>query len=200
MKHFAMLALGAACLAPVAGFAGGMAAPMAEPMIVAEVITVVPNGDWTGFYGGAALGYADVGSTEDVLNGSGFLGGVLAGYRMDWGQWVGGVEADYDWSGIDLGEGDLGSLDAVGRLKLQVGYDMGRTLVYGTGGWAYGDATVAGASLSDWGWVAGVGVDYMVNEAWLVGAEVLYHDFSNFDDTGIDLNATTIKARVAYRF
>ena len=59
---------------------------------------------------------------------------------------------------------------------------------------------MAGASLSDWGWVAGVGVDYMVNEAWLVGAEVLYHDFSNFDDTGIDLNATTIKARVAYRF
>jgi hypothetical protein len=136
-----------------------LAAPLAEPVIVAEVITVVPNGDWTGFYGGAALGYADVGSTEDVLNGSGFLGGVLAGYRMDWGQWVGGVEADYDWSGIDLGEGDLGSLDAVGRLKLQVGYDMGRTLVYGTGGWAYGDATVAGASLSDWGWVAGVGVD-----------------------------------------
>lgn len=200
MKHFAVLALGSACLAPLAAFAGGMAAPMEEPVIIAEVVTVAPDVDWTGFYGGAALGYADVGSTGDVLNGSGFLGGVLAGYRMDWGQWVGGVEADYDWSGIDLGDTDLGSLDAVGRLKLQVGYDMGRTLVYGTGGWAYGDATVAGASLSDWGWVAGVGVDYMVNEAWLVGAEVLYHDFSNFDDTGIDLNATTIKARVAYRF
>ena len=200
MKHFAVLALGSACLAPIAAFAGGLTTPMEEPVIIAEVVTVAPDVDWTGFYGGAALGYADVGSTGDVLNGSGFLGGVLAGYRMDWGQWVGGVEADYDWSGIDLGDTDLGSLDAVGRLKLQVGYDMGRTLVYGTGGWAYGDATVAGASLSDWGWVAGVGVDYMVNEAWLVGAEVLYHDFSNFDDTGIDLNATTIKARVAYRF
>lgn len=199
MKRFAVLVLGAAVFAPVTVMAGGLAAPVAEPVVVAEV-QIVPDFDWTGFYGGAALGYADVGSTGDVLNGSGFLGGILAGYRMDWGQWVGGVEADYDWSGIDLGDTDLGSLDAVGRLKLQVGYDMGRTLVYGTGGWAYGDATVAGTSLSDWGWVAGVGVDYMVNEAWLVGAEVLYHDFSNFDDTGIDLNATTIKARVAYRF
>ncbi|MEY3308857.1 MAG: hypothetical protein RLZZ413_2895, partial [Pseudomonadota bacterium] len=125
---------------------------------------------------------------------------ILAGYRMDWGQWVGGVEADYDWSGIDLGDNDLGSLDAVGRIKLQVGYDLGRTLIYGTGGWAYGDATVAGEGRSDWGWLAGMGVDYMVNDAWLVGGEVLYHDFSNFDDSGIDIDATTIKARVAYRF
>ena len=199
MKRFAVLVLGSAFFAPMTAMAGGLAAPVTEPVIIAEV-TTVPDFDWTGFYGGAALGYGDVGSTGDVLNGSGVLGGILAGYRMDWGQWVGGVEADYDWSGIDLGEGDLGSLDAVGRLKLQVGYDLGRTLIYGTGGWAYGDATVAGEGRSDWGWLAGMGVDYMVNDAWLVGGEVLYHDFSNFDDSGIDIDATTIKARVAYRF
>ena len=40
----------------------------------------------------------------------------------------------------------------------------------------------------------------MVADNWLVGGEILYHDFSNFDDSNIDIDATTIKARVAYRF
>ena len=105
MKRFAVLVLGSAFFAPMTAMAGGLVAPVEEPVIIAQV-TTVPDFDWTGFYGGAALGYGDVGSTGDVLNGSGFLGGILAGYRMDWGQWVGGVEADYDWSGIDLGDND----------------------------------------------------------------------------------------------
>lgn len=199
MNRFAVLALGSALVAPFAATAGGMATPIAEPVVIQQ-ITVAPTADWTGFYGGASLGYADVGSTGDVLNGDGFIGGVLAGYRMDWGQWVGGLEADYDWSGIDLGENDAGSLDAVGRIKLQVGYDLGQTLIYATGGWAYGDATVGADSRSDWGWLAGIGVDYQLADNWVVGGEVLYHEFDNFDDTGVDIDATTIKARIAYRF
>ncbi len=199
MRRISAFLLGSACLLPAGAFAGGLTTPAEEPEVVA-VVTAIPTADWTGFYGGAALGFADIGSSGDVLNGDGFLGGVLAGYRLDWGQWVGGIEADYDWSGIDLGDNDLGSLDAVGRIKLQVGYDAGRTLIYGTGGWAYGDATVANAGRTDWGWLAGVGVDYAVTDQWLVGGEVLYHEFDDFDDSGIDIDATTIKARVAYRF
>ena len=58
----------------------------------------------------------------------------------------------------------------------------------------------AGTDFSDWGYFGGVGMDYAVAENWLIGGEILAHQFDDFDDTGIDLDATTIKARVAYRF
>ncbi len=39
---------------------------------------------------------------------------------------------------------------------------MGNALFYATAGAAYADAEVGGTSLSDWGWLAGVGIDFKV--------------------------------------
>ena len=51
--------------------------------------------DWTGFYGGAEIGFANVdtnvaGSDDDVI------GGLVAGYDYDLGEWVigGGLDVD----------------------------------------------------------------------------------------------------------
>ncbi|MDZ4089511.1 MAG: outer membrane beta-barrel protein [Tabrizicola sp.] len=197
MKTIAAFFTTVALTAPA--FAGGPVAVAEEPMIapVAEAY-VAPGLDWTGGYVGAQLGYGDVDSSTGALEGYGWLGGVHAGYRWDLGNWVAGTELTYDKTDIDLGT--TGSLDDVMALKLTAGREIGNSLVYGALGVAQADATVGGVDLSDSGLVYGIGFDYAVNERWTVGGEVLEHNFDDFDATGIDLDATTLKAKVALRF
>ena len=201
MNKLAALALGVAVLAPFAASAGGLATPVAEPVVAPAVVmpVVAPNGDWTGWYGGASLGYGSI-SSGDTFDGSDAIGGLMGGYRYDFGTWVGGVEADYDWANISMDNLADASLDSVYRLKLQAGADLGKTFLYGTAGIARGTVSFDGTDYASNGWVAGVGADYAINEKWLVGGEVLYNQFDNFANTNIDGDLTTIKARVAYRF
>lgn len=203
MTKFAAAALGAAMLAPLGAFAGGTAAPIVEPSVApAPVVTPVAiTPDWTGWYGGAALGYGDVNSSGSLGNGSGALGGFFGGYRHDFGNWIGGVEADYDWANVNIGDASTGaSLDSAYRLKLQAGADLGRTFLYGTAGIVRGDTTLGGSSVSSNGWVAGIGADYALSDKWLVGGEALYNKFDDFGGSGQNADLATIKARVAYRF
>lgn len=180
--------------------AGGPIAVEPEPMITPVIETVAPPSmDWTGFYAGAQLGYADVGSNGGGLDGNGMLGGIHAGYRRDFGTFVAGAELDYDKADIDLGAtGD--TLDDVARLKLIGGTKFGRSLVYGTLGAAHANATIGGVGLSDNGYVYGAGFDYAVTDRWTVGGELLQHKFDDFDAAGVDYDATTLKAKVALRF
>ena len=181
-------------------FAGGPATPVPEPEVMpAPAPVVAPSGDWGGFYAGTQLGYADVDSNGAGLDGNGELGGVHAGYRWDLGTTVLGVEADYDTASLALGAG-ADTLDGVARLKLIGGADLGRSFLYATGGVAWADATVGGASLSDNGYFLGVGMDYAVSDKWTVGGEILGHKFDDFDASGVDIDATTVKAKVSYRF
>lgn len=182
--------------------AGGPANVVPEPVptpapVVAPVDT---GGEWGGFYVGAGLGYGDVGSSTTTLDGSGILGGVQAGYRYDFGKAVVGGELEYDVTGIDLGTTAGDQLDSVARLKAMAGADLGRTLVYGTAGYAYADASVGGGTLSDDGWFAGLGADYALSDRLSVGGEVLAHRFNDFDASGVDLDTTTAKARINLRF
>ncbi|PZQ99462.1 MAG: hypothetical protein DI533_01960 [Cereibacter sphaeroides] len=196
MKNLAYVILGSSLLAPMAAMAGGPVTPVEEPVVAAPVIVQArPDGNWTGGYGGLTLGYADIGSSGDFENGSGMIGGILGGYRYDFGQAVVGGEIDWQKADIDLAN-NTGSLDSLGHVKLQLGYDLGRTLVYGTAGWAYADAS----SGSDWGYFGGVGADYAVNDRWVVGGEVLQHRFDDFNGSGQGFDTTTVSARVSYRF
>jgi outer membrane immunogenic protein len=184
----------------VPAFAGGTTEPIPEPEVMAAPVAIAPPSvDWGGFYAGAALGYGNVDSNGGGLDGNGALGGVLAGYRYDFGSTVAGIEADYDTTNINLG-GATGELDSVARLKLMAGHEFGRALVYGTVGAAQAEATVGGASLSDTGYFGGLGVDYAINDRLGVGGELLQHKFSDFDGSGVDLDVTTIKARVFLQF
>jgi len=200
MKKLAALALGTALVAPVAALAGNLTTPVAEPVVAAPpVVAVSVTPDWTGWYAGGSLGYGNVNS-DGPADGSGVIGGLLGGYRYDFGQWVLGVEADYDWANIGLNDAGTSSLDAIYRFKVQAGADLGQTFVYGTGGIARAEGKVDNADRSSNGWVAGVGADYAVNSQWLVGGEILYHQFDDFARTGVDGDATTFKIRAAYRF
>jgi opacity protein-like surface antigen len=198
MKTIAALFATVALTAPA--FAGGPVAVADEPVIVpAAEPYMAPGLDWTGGYVGAQLGYGDVDSNGAGADGNGWLGGVHAGYRWDMGSWVAGGELSYDTTDIELG-GGAGELDDVTALKLNVGREIGNSLVYGALGAARASATVGGTELSDTGLVYGLGFDYAVNDRWTVGGEVLQHDFNDFDGTTTDLDATTIKAKVALQF
>lgn len=189
------MALVGALSAPV--LAGGLTEPLPEAPVAAPVAPVVVGTDWTGAYIGGQLGYGDVNATG--LDGDGVTYGLRGGYDWDFGNWVLGVGADYDWTDIDLG-GAGDTLDSVARLKLRAGADLGRALVYGTAGAAHAKADVGGSSLSDTGWFAGVGADYLITDQWTVGAEVLTHQFDDFDNSGVDVDATTASVNVGFRF
>jgi opacity protein-like surface antigen len=182
-------------------FAGGPVAVADEPAVIpAAEPYVAPGVDWSGAYVGAQLGYGDVNSNGAGLDGNGLLGGVHAGYRWDLGNWVAGGELSWDKASIDLGTAAGDQLDSVAALKLMAGREIGNSLVYGTLGAAQAKASVGGADQSDSGMVYGLGFDYAVNDRWTVGGEVLQHQFNDFDGTGNDFDATTIKAKVGLQF
>ncbi len=199
MRTIAAMIATAALTAPA--FAGGPTVVAEEPVIapVAEAY-VAPGLDWTGAYVGAQLGYGDVNSNGAALDGHDYFGGVHAGYRWDLGNWVAGSELSYDANNIGLGAVAGDKLSDVLALKLTAGREIGNSLVYGTLGAARANASVGGADLSDTGLVYGAGFDYAVSERWTVGGEVTEHKFGNFDNSGVDFDATTIKAKVGMRF
>lgn len=199
MKTIAALIATAAISAPA--FAGGPIAVAEEPAVVpAAEPYVAPGVDWSGAYVGAQLGYGDVDSNGAGLDGHGLLGGIHGGYRWDMGNWVAGGELSWDKASIDLGATAGDEIDSIAALKLMAGREIGNSLVYGTVGAAHAKASVGGTDLSDDGLVYGLGFDYAVNDRWTVGGEVLQHKFDDFDASGTDFDATTIKAKVGLKF
>ncbi len=198
MRHMTILA--AIALGAGPAMAGNVQPAPQDPVIASPVVQrAATGGDWTGPYAGAQLGYGNVDASGAAnADGDGVTGGVHAGYNHDFGNFVLGGEIDHDVTDINL-SGGAGSLDNVTRLKLRGGYDLGRTLVYGTAGPAFANADIGG-SLSDTGYFAGIGVERMVTDNISVGGEALYHQFDNFDGSNVDLEATTLSARVSFHF
>ncbi|ABV93441.1 hypothetical protein Dshi_1699 [Dinoroseobacter shibae DFL 12 = DSM 16493] len=174
--------------------AGSLEDPVVEPVPMAPAPVVVSGRDWTGGYVGAQIGYGDVGTNASGVDGDGLIGGLIAGYDYDFGSYVLGAGIDYDIADIDLGPA---SLEDVLRLKLRAGFEAGPSLIYATGGYARAGTDNLG---SDDGWFAGAGVEYPLSQNLSLAGEVLYHEFDDFDGSGVDVDATTVQARLAYRF
>ncbi|MBD3663458.1 outer membrane protein [Sulfitobacter aestuariivivens] len=175
-----------------------MAGTLADPIVTAPVIApapVIAGTDWTGFYGGLQLGYADVDGDAGLL-GDDNTYGVHIGYDYDFGNFVVGAELDYDKTDIDL-NGGAASIDSVARLKFKGGYDLGNTLIYATAGMARADTSVG----NETGPFLGLGLTYRVSDSYSIGAELLEHRFDDVGGTpGADVDATTFNIRASYRF
>ncbi|HAR53243.1 MAG TPA: porin family protein [Roseovarius nubinhibens] len=192
-KALTTIAAGLAITAPA--YAGNISAPVVEqPVAVAPAPVAPASPDWTGFYGGAQLGYGDV-SSNGALNGDDVIGGISAGYDYDLGSWVLGGGLDYDFADINLGGGT--NLENVFRAKLRAGYKVGNGLIYGTGGYAQADTNTTG---SEDGYFVGAGYEHMVSQNISVGGEALYHEFENVGGTTTDVEAMTYQAKVNFRF
>jgi outer membrane immunogenic protein len=175
---------------------------------------------WTGFYIGGQIGYQwgnnsfgtpfpinaaglVPGMSSNTLNG--VVGGAHIGYNYQISQFVIGIEADVDGTGVHRSSVDptgtlaaSSSIPVEGSIRGRVGYAWDRVLFYGTGGLAIGDLhssltnVTTGATdtfnATRIGWTAGGGIEYAVTNNWLLRAEYRYSNYgtiSNVDVNGV---------------
>ncbi len=152
---------------------------------------------FNGGYVGAQLGYIDAETSGGAsIDGDGIIGGVHGGYNANLGTFILGGEIDYDTMDVDLGNGTA-NIDSVWRLKARAGGEVGAgTMLYGTAGLAYIDTTVG----DDSGYFIGAGLAQEISGGWILGGEILYHEFDDIDGTGIDAQATTLTVRASFAF
>ena len=145
------------------------------------------------------------GGKPSITSGGGLFGGQI-GYNWQFGNgFVLGAEADYQWSNIEGKvniNGAISDLSAelaagseitsFGTVRARLGYGWDRTLLYVTGGWAYGRVKSGGAislcgdadcfdgSLSKRssgsGWTLGAGLEYAITNNLSFKTEYLYVD------------------------
>lgn len=192
----AALALAAVpALATVPAVAGSLAEPAPIPVVEPVIVEITPL--WAGGYIGAQVGY-NWGDSGTSYDGETWIGGVNAGWLGQSDAFVYGVEGEYNWGDEDL--------NGIGLIKAKLGYATGPALLYAVGGGAYGDADIipSGGTTSkgytDWGWMIGAGVSYMVTDAVFVGGEVDYMQWDEFDDSGVDVDGTALTVRIGYSF
>ena len=213
--------IGAALISALAvpAFAGGVGGKMAEPVVEPRVMDTptpaAPARDWTGPYVGLNGTYIGVNNRDrGNFGGSGPGIGAHAGYNFDFGGFVLGAEAEWDfYNDVTLDEigsfPNAGEVDSIGRLKARAGVPIGNDLL------AYGLAGVAHMRTSDMGdetgWVVGAGAEYMITDNFSVGGEVMYHRFDDvsYSAPGLgvpaggadyDFEATTVSVRGSFRF
>ncbi|QEN89073.1 porin family protein [Labrys sp. KNU-23] len=213
------LALAALLLTSTSAFAADLAPQAVEP--VAPVVAPVYN--WTGFYAGVHAG-ALVGQGKidhAKFDGAGFIGGVHAGYNAQFdGGWVVGLETDIDYSSFkkskSITNGDVvtrGTLKSEwqGSTRARFGYAFDNILPYVTGGVAYGNVKTSLAGIGSKtdtrvGWTAGAGVEYAIDQNWIVRGEARYVDLGDKsvtiagNRTKVKFDAVNLNLGVSYKF
>ncbi len=191
-----LLTASAAALMTTPAFAGALIfEPEPEPVVeVAPAPAPLPVIDWSGPYAGLQAGWADADAEDDDDD---WFIGAHAGYDHDFGGFILGGELAYDWLDMDAGDTEL---DHLVRATLKGGYAFTeQTMAYVKGGAAWLDGEDSGnSSESEFGWVAGAGVEHRFTETVSGGVEYLWHDVNNFGDDDVELQ--TLAARLTFRF
>jgi outer membrane immunogenic protein len=211
----------------------GMAADLPVKAPPAPALPVAANTNWTGFYVGLNAGYAwgqnatncsfvpginspCQGLALPDLKSQGGLFGAEIGANWQYQNWV--IGAALDWSALDLhasttsfpsidpGKTDqlASRYDWLGTARGRVGYVVGQSLFYGTGGFAFGrvkdtynnDINTSNAGYfttasNRIGWTAGVGWEYRINQNWGFKLEYLHVDLGT---TSLDVSAAATNA------
>ena len=176
---------------------------------------------WTGAYVGGFAGttwgdehwFTSVINTRDDPGFRGYLLGGQAGYNVQVGRFVYGIEGDYGWSNAKGGKACTGGatpffftceaeVNSLASLTGRVGHTWGRALFYAKGGLAAGEATaqtsqnqnlpvppsntpVNGESKWLLGWTVGAGMEFALTDRWSAKAEYMYYDLGQ-DNFRID--------------
>lgn len=170
--------------------------------------------NWTGFYLGGNVGSGTgrdrsslvapgVANEQFNLSPDGINGGVQGGYNWQAGNWVYGVEADIQASSqkdnkTTVALGGIAyeqKLPWFGTVRGRLGYSVGQTLFYATGGYAYGSvktklnvvggAEVANFSKTQDGYAVGGGIETpfkllgLFGPQWTSKTEYLYVDLGS---------------------
>ncbi|NJM36129.1 MAG: porin family protein [Rhodomicrobium sp.] len=159
----------------------------------------------------------DSGPLPYELSPEGGFAGVQLGYNHQSGNIVLGIEADIQAS--DIGDssktsfvdpGEIADFDYFasadiewfGTVRGRIGYSFDRTLLYITGGFAYGEVNyqadyvftdpacctgsfgVVGGGETKTGYVLGAGIEHMLDANWSLKAEYQYIDLGTLDVDG----------------
>lgn len=226
-------------LAIIISTCGAMAADIPGRMPAnAPAPVYAPISTWSGFYTGinAGAAFSNRGSvtelnpviaTDALYNGAGalaamprrtaFTGGLQAGYNVQSGQGVFGLEGDFNYLGYKA-VGLQGGVDSFGikkanwlaTLRGRAGITYGQTLFYVTAGAAASDlkyrfsdtcnvapcggGLASGSASPRWGWTAGAGFEYALNQNWSVKGEYFFVRFrdANFHSVVAGGAPTTI--------
>jgi len=173
-----------------------------------------PLPTWAGFYIGGHIGYGwskmtgqNSGGSELItgdLKLNGAIAGVHAGYNWQYGQLVFGVEGDisgvfgHSWSKIvcNLSNCDTqihGEMQGLASIRGRLGWAFDRTLIYATGGVAWGlyksgldvGSIVAPASATVTGGVFGGGVEWKYNPNLSFRLEGLQYIFDKTENNTV---------------
>jgi outer membrane immunogenic protein len=228
MKRSMLTAAAALALATGVNAADVPTAPRSSP----PGFAAAPVFSWSGFYVGAHAGYiwtddeaafasAKPGGLLELdirnrtladkvrLQSDGAMGGLQAGYNLQVGALVAGVEVDgsftdanakttYSAPDLFLFYGAMthstfrSEMDAFGTLRARIGIALDRTLIYATGGLAVGEvdnsfhvsipgfyANSWSDSRTEWGWAAGGGVEYALWDNLSAKLDYLYYDLGD---------------------
>lgn len=178
-----------------------LSAQAADQPVISPIDAAIVNAahDWAGAYVGVNAGYAwgefdtDGAATADdpTYSGNGALGGFQIGYNKQLGTVVIGVEADLQAAGVEEsttggGATTTTSLDWFSTARGRVGYAFDQTLIYGTGGLAFGgvETSVSGVGGGSddnvlTGFTAGAGIEQAFSENLSMKAEYLYVDLQD---------------------
>lgn len=224
MKRLTMTAAGAFALAMAAQIVLAADIPTKAPAYKASV--AAPMFNWSGFYVGGQAGYG-WGKSEHFdlafsygdfsINGAA-IGGTMG---FNWHvspSWILGIEADINWSNI-RGEYNPGfctcitELDWFGTARIRSGVVNGQSLLYVTGGVAYGKFYAYSnipdnGTLKRMGWTAGAGLEQSFAPNWSAKVEYLYVDFGQFtydnspavDDYSAKAHLHLVRFGLNYRF
>jgi outer membrane immunogenic protein len=189
MKPFKIVALGlTGALAMTAAVSSASAADLGRGGYKdGPVADYTPPLMWSGFYLGANIGAAfDDSDDVEVLDDAVLAGGGHIGYNWQSpGNLVLGVEGDI---------GALEDVEYLATVRGRIGFAMGPTLLYGTGGAAFIDL---GDDETDTGYVAGLGIERKWAENVSFGLEGLYYSFDG-EDSGEDADFWAARARLTY--
>jgi outer membrane immunogenic protein len=200
---------------------------------------------WTGLYGGLNFGVGFYANNSSNAWGAGFnnhggsRAGVVGGGQIGYNyqitpMFLVGVETDFQGTSIGSGAGGntfnwffglppvtTATLNWFGTVRGRAGLTLlnSKVLIYGTGGFAYGEVQRNGwwnqNSAVQTGWTVGGGGEWMVIPNWSLKLEYLYTQISGngnnnggwFFNPGWGLNSTnnrtrfhTIRAGVNYHF
>jgi len=194
--------------------------------------------NWTGPYIGGFVGrvwgvedWRFVGPGTRVLpDFGGYFVGGQAGYNVQLGKIVVGIEGDYGWSNANGGKQCPGffftcqaQLDDLGSVTMRLGYSYGRALFYAKGGWAGGEVTATGtlntvpalpvSVETKWqsGWTLGGGMEFALTDRWSAKAEYMHYDLGKerfvittggvlSEAVDIDTRGDTVRIGVNYHF
>jgi outer membrane immunogenic protein len=202
----------------VVGAAGGAWAADISPPRPAPAPVVVPppalKYNWTGFYLGGNVGYgwardtAQDGGFSDSIDLNGVIAGGLVGFNWQAGMFVGGVEADYQWSDQKVSVFDATfRISSFATVRGRAGVAVDNVYIYGTGGYAHfefkGENGTTSVTENRGGWTVGAGIDVAVVGNLIVRGEYLYlRSLDKTDTDGLKDHVTdnVVRGALIYKF